>query len=222
MCYSQVCLLKFHSLYPVFLALFPYWSVCYCQVCILFLCSISRSVRYSKVCVLFQGLYAIPICVLFPSPCAIPCPFQLSPFTTWVGGGKMTDDSAEILLQSFLQEATVSSSGMGQDVHSLTLSIQHFLCQPQHRPPSKVPWEMVLERLLWRVTCSNHASFCLLTVARRGSCVPARKFILLRNQSLVLCSEGGDVEKVPHALGFESLDTFFFSESASRVLVSQP
>ena len=122
-----------------FLALFPYWSVCYCQVCILFLCSISRSVRYSKVCVLFQGLYAIPICVLFPSLCAIPCPFQLSPFTTWVGGGKMTDDSAEILLQSFLQEATVSSSGMGQDVHSLTLSIQHFLCQPQHRPPSKVP-----------------------------------------------------------------------------------
>ena len=30
----------------------------------------------------------------------------------------MRDDSAEILFQSFLQEALVSSSGMGRDVHS--------------------------------------------------------------------------------------------------------
>ena len=41
------------------------------------------------------------------------------------------DDSAEILFQRFLQEANVSSSGMGRDVHSLMLSIQHLLCQPQ-------------------------------------------------------------------------------------------
>ena len=33
----------------------------------------------------------------------------------------------------------------------------------------------------------------------------------------------GDAEKVPQALGFESLDLFFFfSESASRVHVTQP
>ena len=38
----------------------------------------------------------------------------------------MRDDSAEILCQSFLQEAVVSSFGTGRDVHSLTLSIQHF------------------------------------------------------------------------------------------------
>ena len=30
----------------------------------------------------------------------------------------MKDDSAEILFQSFLQEAIVSSSGTGRDVHS--------------------------------------------------------------------------------------------------------
>ena len=30
----------------------------------------------------------------------------------------MTDDSAEILFQSFLQEALVSISGMGRNVHS--------------------------------------------------------------------------------------------------------
>ena len=54
-------------------------------------------------------------------------------------GGDMKDDSAEILFQSFLQEVLVSSSGMGRDVHSLLLSIQHFLCRPQRRPPSKGP-----------------------------------------------------------------------------------
>ena len=36
----------------------------------------------------------------------------------------MTDDSAEILFQSFLQEAVVGNSGTGRDVHSLMLSIQ--------------------------------------------------------------------------------------------------
>ena len=50
--------------------------------------------------------------------------------------GKMRDDSADFLSQSFLQEALVSSSGMGRDVHFL---IQHSLCCPRHRPPAKVP-----------------------------------------------------------------------------------
>ena len=40
--------------------------------------------------------------------------------------GYMRDDSAEILFQSSLQEAVMSLSGMGKDVTSLTLSIQHF------------------------------------------------------------------------------------------------
>ena len=39
--------------------------------------------------------------------------------------GNMMDDSAEILFQSFLQEARVSSSGIGRDVQSLMLPIQH-------------------------------------------------------------------------------------------------
>ena len=53
--------------------------------------------------------------------------------------GDTMDDSAEILSQSFLQEAIVSSSGMGRGVHSLTFSIQHFFFQPRRRPSSKVP-----------------------------------------------------------------------------------
>ena len=79
--------------------------------------------------------------------------------------GDIRDDSAEILFQSFLQEVIVSSSSMGKDVHFLMLSIQHFLCR-RRRPPSEVPWRMVLERLSWRVTCTNYASFLLLTFAR--------------------------------------------------------
>ena len=52
--------------------------------------------------------------------------------------GDLRDDSAEILFQSCLQEALVSSSGTGRDVHSLMLSIQHFLCRSRRRSPSMV------------------------------------------------------------------------------------
>ena len=38
--------------------------------------------------------------------------------------GEMRDDSSEILFQSLLQEALVSSSCLGRDVHSLMLSTQ--------------------------------------------------------------------------------------------------
>ena len=80
-----------------------------------------------------------------------------------VGGheGRFSRDS--LLFQSFLEEPLVSKSGIGRDVHSLMLSIQHFLCRPRRHPPSKVPWRMVLERLSWRVT---------LPVVRRDSADP--------------------------------------------------
>ena len=100
----------------------------------------------------------------------------------------MRDNLAEIFFQSFLLEALMSSSCMGRDLHCLMLPIQHFLCWPWCCPPSKVPWRIVLERLSWCVTCWNHVSFRLLTVARRGSCRPTRKLILLCTQSLVLCN----------------------------------
>ena len=118
---------------------------------------------------------------------------QITPLTDWVtgggGGGCIRNDSEEILFQSFLQGALVSSSGTGRDVHSLMLNIRHFLCQPQCRPPSKVPRRMVLERLLQHVTCLNHPSFHLLTVVRRGSCGATSELILFCTQSLVLCTK---------------------------------
>ena len=97
-----------------------------------------------------------------------------------MGRRKNTRDlSAEILFQSLVREANVSSSGLDKDVHSLTLSFQHLLCQPRRCPHSKVPWKIVLERLSWRMACLNHESFRLLPVARRGSCGPTRESIFL-------------------------------------------
>ena len=101
--------------------------------------------------------------------------FSFSPLTDWVKGGiegRFCRDPLPdfFFFFFFLQEAPLSISGMGKDVHSLILSIQHFLFQPQRRLPSRASWRMVLERLSWRVTCSNYASFRLLTVVRRGSC----------------------------------------------------
>ena len=129
-----------------------------------------------------QTLYVSWGLVLYPN--MTPMVVQFNPLTVWVvwRTWHLTDDSAKILFQCFLQEATVSSSGMGRDIHSLTLSIQHFLCWPQHHPPSKVLWRMVLEMMLWRVTCPNHVSFCLSTIARRGSCGSTRQLILLHIQ----------------------------------------
>ena len=74
----------------------------------------------------------------------------------------MRDDSAETLFQSFLQEALVTSSGMGRDVCSLMLSIQHFFTQPQRHQPPKVPSRVVLKRLSWHVTCLNHAGYACI------------------------------------------------------------
>ena len=108
--------------------------------------------------------------------------------------GDMRNNSEEILFHIFfffflLQEAHMSGSGMGRDAHSLMFSNQHFIFRPQRHQPSKVPGRMVLGRLLWCVTSPNYASFCLLTVVRRGSCGPTRELILLHIQSLVLRSK---------------------------------
>ena len=74
---------------------------------------------------------------------------------------------------------------------------------------------MVLERLSWRVTCLSHGSFRLLTVVLpEVPTAPGRCLML----------QVGETEKFPQALGFESLDPFFFffSQSASRAHVAKP
>ena len=63
---------------------------------------------------------------------------------------------------------------------------------------------MVLETLLRRVTCPNHASPRLLTVTGRGSYGHTRKVDLGPHPVVCLSLQVQDAEKFPHALGFES------------------
>ena len=45
---------------------------------------------------------------------------------------------------------------MGRDVHHLTFSVQHFLCRPRRRTPSKVSWRMaclLLSSVLSAIVC---------------------------------------------------------------------
>ena len=70
----------------------------------------------------------------------------------------MTDDSAEIPFESFLQEALVSSFSMGRDVHSLMLSIQHNLASMASATLQRALKDG-FGRLSWRMTCPNHTSF---------------------------------------------------------------
>ena len=110
--------------------------------------------------------------------------------------GDTSHDSAKILFQSFVQEAIVSSSGMDRDVHSLMLSIQHFLRRPRRRAPCKVPFRMVLERLLWHVTYMLKPWKSLsLDSCQRGSCGPATEEVDFALHSVVaLLLLVGDVE----------------------------
>ena len=84
---------------------------------------------------------------------------------------------------------------------------------------------MVLERLLWRLTCPTHASFRLLTVARR---VPGthKEVDLTPHPVVGLVLKVGDAEKFPRHLVSKAwilfFLSFFLSESASRFHVSQP
>ena len=114
----------------------------------------------------------------------------------------------------------MSSSGTRRDVHSLMLSIQHFLCRPWRRPPYKV-----LEEWFWR----GCRGVLLVEPCKLPSVDSYHKRFLLTQKKddlpphpvvgLVLQVE--DAEKFHKALGFEGLGPFFSPKSSSRVHVSQ-
>ena len=70
------------------------------------------------------------------------------------------------------------------------------------RPPSKVPWRMVLERLSWCMIPS------LDSCQKRFLWTP-KEVDRTSHPVIVLELEVGDVEKFPQALGFKSLDPLF-------------
>ena len=95
---------------------------------------------------------------------------QFSPVTDWVVGGIWGTIQQRSCSCLFYRKPLWAVLAWARDVHSSMVSIQHFLCRPRRRPSYKVPLRTGLERLSWRVTCPNHASFRLLRVARRDSC----------------------------------------------------
>ena len=77
-----------------------------------------------------------------------------------MGGGGHKEQFSREPLPVFSAGGPCEQYWQGQGCpHSLILSIPHFLCRSRHRPPSKVPLRMFLERLMWRVTCPNCASY---------------------------------------------------------------
>ena len=128
---------------------------------------------------------------------------QFSRLNDWVVGGIWG-----ILFQSFLQEAIVSSSGVGRDVHSWCCpssisSADHGVAHPQRCP----------EEWFWRgYRSGSHARTMQVSVSwqlpkeihvdplGRWSCsAPSRWF----------CAPSCSSEKFPQVLGFENLDPFF-------------
>ena len=99
----------------------------------------------------------------------------------------MRDDSAEILFQSLLRDAFVSSSGMGRDVYCDVVYPAFPL--PTTASPTL---EGAPKRLSWRVTNPNRASFHLLTVARSESCGPTRNIDLTPQPGVGLVLQAGD------------------------------
>ena len=100
---------------------------------------------------------------------------EFSPSADWViggcgGGGGLEGRFSRYPLPVFSAGDPGEQFWHGQGVHSLMLSIMHFLCRPRRRPPSKVPWRMVLERLSRRETCPNHANLCLSTKDNTAPC----------------------------------------------------
>ena len=92
----------------------------------------------------------------------------------------------QILFPIFPQEAILSNSGIGRDVHSLLLSIQHFLLRNTASPTRQnAPRDGLVEAV---VAAGMSEPFELSSLPTRGSCGPARKLVLLSTQSLVLCS----------------------------------
>ena len=106
---------------------------------------------------------------------------SLSPLTC-SRRGDMIDTSYGSVHQAGLSSANLVRVGLFSLVHSFRLSAQHLTCLPRFLPPSRVPCNTVLARLLW----PNHASFLLFTIPNRFSCFPARAFIPLRTNLFVL------------------------------------
>ena len=97
---------------------------------------------------------------------------------------------------------------MGRDVHSLMLSVQHFLCRPRRRPPSRGALKDGFGEAV--VACDVHEPCKFPSVASCQKRFPWTPTIVDLAPHPVggLLLQVGDAEKFPQALGFKSLHPF--------------
>ena len=109
--------------------------------------------------------------------------------------------------------AAVRSCGTDMFIHTLTLSDQVLHCHPHLQLPSTVPCMTVLHKPSCCVTWQNHASFCCLTVERRGSCHPMRAFGFVLHIFIGLMLPVGDTKELSQAFILKCLyPTFCLSK----------
>ena len=122
---------------------------------------------------------------------------QFSPLTDWVIEGTLRTIQQRSSSGIFYRRplwAVLAWAGMSTlwCCPSSIFSANHTITHPPRCPERR--FDERWKRLSWRVTCPNHANFCLLTVARRGSCGPTRKFDLVLHPVV-----GPVVDQIKHA-----------------------
>ena len=117
----------------------------------------------------------------------------------------MRDDSAEIVFQSFLQEADVSSSSMGGAVHSLVLSIQQTTASPTLQRAPEDGFRQAVK------ACDIPEPCKVLCLDSRQERFPlAQEEVHLAPHPVVgLVLQVRDAEKFSQAHGFECFYLFF-------------
>ena len=126
----------------------------------------------------------------------------------------MRDDSAEILFQSFLQEALVSSSGMGRNVHSLMLSTSAFPLPTTVSPTLQSALKYGFEEAVFVCDMPNRCKSPSHDSCQNRFLWTHKGVDLAPHPVVGLVLHVGDAEtKFPQALGFKSLDPIFFRVS---------
>ena len=123
------------------------------------------------------------------------------------------DASAEILFRSFLQEALVSSSGMGRNVHSLMLSTSAFPLPTTVSPTLQSALKYGFEEAVFVCDMPNRCKSPSHDSCQNRFLWTYRGTDLATHQVIVLVIQVRDAEKFPQALGFEGLDPFLSSHT---------
>ena len=141
---------------------------------------------------------------------------QFSLLTDWVVGGHERRFSRNYLpvFSAGGSIAVLVWAGMS--------TIQHFLCRQRCRPPSYVPWKDGFGEAIVACHMPEPCKFPSLYNSQKRFLWTRKEVDLAPHPVVGLVLQVGDAKKSPQALGFERLNSSFFSESASRIHVSQP